>query len=340
MTVVEAIEKIVGRRSLSEREARSVMATIMDGEATSAQIAGFLIALRMKGETSAELVGFAREMRARVTPIESGIPNLVDTCGTCGDLVKTFNLSTAAAIVAASAGAPIAKHGNRAVTSICGSADVLEGLGVNINLSPEASGSLLKEIGIAFLFAPNFHPAMKHAGPPRREIRLRTVFNLLGPITNPAKASRQLVGVYAPNKTLQIAQVLNRLGCEKAVVSHGMIGLDEVAPVGPTLMAILENGKIKTLTLHPEDFGINAPNLSDIAAGETVEENIVKLNRSLNDERSPEASAVIPGAGVALWLADLAEDFKLGASQAREAIKSGKAATKLEELKKWSNKLA
>lgn len=340
MTLVEAIERIAGRRSLTEQEARSVMASVMDGEATPAQISALLVALRMKGETTSELVGFAREMRARVTQVENDIANLVDTCGTGGDSVKTFNLSTAAAIVAAGAGAPIAKHGNRAVTSKCGSADVLEGLGINLNLSPSASGELLRKIGLTFMFAPNFHPAMKHAGPVRREIKLRTVFNLLGPLTNPAGASRQLIGVYAPNKTLQVAQVLNRLGCKRAVIAHGLIGLDEVSPIGSTLIAVLKERNVKSLTIHPEDFDVIAPNLSQITAGETVEENIAKISRALNDAKSPEATAVVPGAAVALWLADMATDFKEGASRAREAIKSGKAAAKLEELKEWSNRLA
>ncbi len=316
------------------------MSKIMDGDATPAQISAILVALRMKGETMNELTGFALEMRNRVSKVKTGIDNLVDTCGTGGDSIKTFNLSTAAAIVASAAGAPIAKHGNRAVTSTCGSADVLESLGVNLTLGPESSAKLLQEIGICFMFAPNFHPAMKHAAPVRKEIKLRTVFNLLGPLTNPAGASRQLFGVYEPKRVNQIAQVLNRMGTKKAVVAHGNIGIDEVSPIGSTYLAVVENRKIRSLTVQPKDFGVRSPKLAEISSKDDALANAEKLKTAISDPQSPECAAIIPGAAIAIWLADLSDDFRTGAKLAMEAVSSGKAASKLEDLISWSRKLA
>ncbi len=332
MTIVEAIERVANRQSLREGEARLVMNSIMDGDATPAQIAGLLVALRMKGETGSEITGFARVMRERVLPVRSRHENVVDTCGTGGDTVKTFNLSTAAAIVASAAGAPIAKHGNRAVTSKCGSADVLESLGVNLTMSADGAGRLLDEIGLAFLFAPNYHPAMKHAAGPRKEMKLRTVFNLLGPLTNPAGADRQLIGVFAPNLTLKIAQVLRRLGCKRAVVAHGMIGLDEVSPIGATKLATVDGGLVTESHMLAEEFGIEPPELAEIAGGETVQANAEKLRVAISDAGSPECRAVLPGAGVALWLAEVSPDLQTGVVMARDAVASGKAAEKLSEL--------
>lgn len=332
MTIVEAIERVTNRKSLREVEAREVMNTIMDGEATPAQIAGFLVALRMKGETSSEIAGFARVMRERVVPVRCKHENLVDTCGTGGDKVKTFNLSTAAAIIASSAGAAVAKHGNRAVTSKCGSADVLEALGVNLNVSPEQAARMLDEIGLAFLFAPNYHPAMKHAAGPRKEMKLRTVFNLLGPLTNPAGANRQLIGVFSPALTVKIARVLRRLGCKRAVVAHGMIGIDEVSPIGATRMAIVEGGGIRESHVTPEELGIASPELSEISGCETVEENARKLRIAISEASSAECRAALPGAGVALWLAEVAADFRSGVGLARKAVESGEAERKLDEL--------
>jgi anthranilate phosphoribosyltransferase len=337
MTIVEAIERVANRQSLRESEARNVMNSIMEGEATPAQIAGFLVALRMKGETGSEITGFARVMREKVVPVHTKHKNLVDTCGTGGDKVKTFNLSTAAAIIASAAGAPVAKHGNRAVTSKCGSADVLEALGVNLTLTSEAASKLLDDIGLAFLFAPNYHPAMKHAAGPRKEMKLRTVFNLLGPLTNPAGAERQLIGVFAPNLTLKLAQVLRRLGCKRAVVAHGMIGLDEVSPIGTTKVAIVDRNAVTESHFNAEDFGIESPELTEIAAGETVETHVKMLQAAITDPESPQCRAAVPGAGVALWLAEVASDFRDGSEMAKEAVASGKAAAKLNELVAKSN---
>lgn len=332
MTLPEAIERVVERKSLREEEARSVMAQIMDGEATPSQIAGLLVGLRMKGETPAELTGFAREMRARVTRVPHSRTNVVDTCGTGGDKVKTFNLSTGAAVVASAAGACIAKHGNRAFTSKCGSADVLESLGVNLTLDAESAARVLDEIGLVFLFAPNYHPAMKYAAGPRKEMAIRTLFNLLGPLTNPAGAERQLIGVFAPTLTLKIAQVLKRLGCRRAVIAHGVLGLDEVSPVGTTQLAIVDGRNVEQRFVRASDFDVAEPNLDDISAGASVQANADKLMEGLTKVESPEARSLIPGASIALWLGEVASDFRTGAQLAKEAIASGAARRKLEQL--------
>lgn len=332
MTLPEAIERVVERKSLREDEARSVMAQIMDGNATPSQIAGLLVGLRMKGETPAELTGFAREMRARVVRVPHSRTNVVDTCGTGGDRIKTFNLSTGAAVVASAAGASIAKHGNRAVTSRCGSADVLEYLGVNLALDADRAANVLDELGLVFLFAPNYHPAMKHAASPRKEMAIRTTFNLLGPLTNPAGAERQLIGVFAPTLTLKIAQVLKRLGCRRAVIAHGLLGLDEVSPVGTTQLAIVDGKNIEQKFVRASDFAIAEPNLDDISAAASVEANADKLIQALTNVESPEARSLIPGASIALWLGEVAPDFLTAARLAKEAIASGAARRKLEAL--------
>lgn len=339
MTIEEAIERVVGRKSLREAEARAVMEQIMSGAATPAQIAALLVALRMKGETGSELTGFAKVMRSRVVPVPTKRTGLMDTCGTGGDTFKTFNISTAAAFVAAGAGAVVSKHGNRAVTSRCGSADVLEALGVNLNLSAEACGQLLDEVGIVFLFAPAFHPAMKHAAGPRKEIRLRTVFNLLGPITNPAGAKRQLLGVYDPRLAGKMAKVLKRLGAERVAVVHGLIGMDEVSPLGPTLVATVDGRQIEERVYNLEEFGLKAVSPNEVGPGESAEENADILRRAISDLASPYAQAVLPSAAVALWVAGLAETFAEGVERARDSIRSGAAARKLDELVKRSQKL-
>lgn len=340
MHITDALERLVNRKSLKEPEARSVMSQIMSGEVTPSQISALLVALRMKGETTAELTGFAREMRSRVSRVYTSRKNVIDTCGTGGDSVKTFNISTTSAIIAASAGAAVAKHGNRAVTSKCGSADVLEFLGVNLNLGTESVSMLLDEIGLAFLFAPNFHPAMKHAVGPRKEMKIRTVFNLLGPLTNPAGSERQMIGVYDPKLVSKFAMVLKRLGAKRAVVAYGMIGVDEITAVGPTRIAIWDGKGLLEKIMNPEDFGVDLVELSEILAGETIEDNVRKMQKALSDDKSSEAKAVLPGAGVALWLGEVAKDIKEGVVLAREAIKNGSATAKLEELIRRSQTLA
>ena len=337
MTVEEALEHVVSRRNLREAEARDLMDVIIGGAATPTQISALLVALRMKGETVSELTGFARAMRAKAVPLPHSRANVVDTCGTGGDAIKTFNLSTAAAIVSAAAGAPIAKHGNRAFTSRCGSADVLEALGVNLNLDPIGNGRLLDEVGLAFMFAPNHHPAMKNAAAPRREIKIRTVFNMVGPLTNPAGAQRQLVGVFAPALVSKIASALVRLGCHRGVVAHGLLGLDEVSPIGGTRVAIIDGRKVTEKVIQAEEFGISSPKLADISCDGGIEHAVDHLRTAITDAESPQAAAVLPSAGVAIWLAEISDTITEGVQLAQHAISNGSAKAKLDELVARSN---
>jgi anthranilate phosphoribosyltransferase len=332
MTIEEALARVVARRNLSEDEAQASIECIMLGEATDAQIAGFLVALRMKGETSSELTGFARVMRAHVLPVNHNRDNVVDTCGTGGDTLKTFNLSTAAAVIASAAGVPIAKHGNRAFTSRCGSADVLEALGVNLNLTADQNARMLDEVGIAFMFAPNHHPAMKYAAGPRREMRLRTVFNMIGPLTNPARAERQLIGVFSPALVPKMASALRRLGCKRGVVAHGLLGLDEISPIGPTRIAIIEGKAVTEKVMQAEEFGLRPPQIAELACDGGAAEAAEKLRTSISEAESPECRAVLPSAGVAIWLGDGAESISDGVEVARTAVASGAATEKLREF--------
>ncbi|MEO7453912.1 MAG: anthranilate phosphoribosyltransferase [Fimbriimonadales bacterium] len=337
MTIEEALSHVVSRRNLRETESQELMEAIMRGEATPAQIAGLLVGLRMKGETATEITGFARAMRANVVPVAHKLENLVDTCGTGGDSLKTFNLSTAAAIIASAAGVPIAKHGNRAFTSKCGSADVLEALGANLNLDADQCSNMLETVGLAFMFAPNHHPAMKHASGPRKEMKLRTVFNLLGPLTNPAGASRQCIGVFAPALVPKIASALRRLGCKRGVVAHGMLGLDEVSPIGATRLAIIDGKQVTEKFVQAEDFGIEPPRISEIACDGGVDRAAEMLRTAISNADSPEARAVLPGAGVAIWLGDGSESMVGGVDLARRAIADGAARDKLNEFVARSN---
>jgi anthranilate phosphoribosyltransferase len=331
-TVEDAIHAAVERVNLNRGQAYEAMGSMMRGEASASQIAAFSVAFRMKGETDEEMVGFASAMRDHAVPISHNRTNVVDTCGTGGDKIKSFNLSTAAAVVASAAGVPIAKHGNRAVTGKCGSADVLEALGAKIDLSPEKSAHLLEEIGLAFLFAPKHHPAMRYVGPTRAELKLRTVFNLLGPLTNPASATRQLIGVYSADVMPKMANAMLQLGITKGVVAHGVIGMDEISPIGETQMLIVEDRTVRKMTVVPEDFGICAPKLADIECSKGTEESVERFHRALGDVDSPEAMAVIPGASVAIWLGGLAPDFLSGADAAKKSIGSGAASKKLKEF--------
>ena len=335
--IEDAINSVIGRQELTAEQAYALMNSIMQGDATQAQIAGLLVGLRMKGETADEIAGFAKAMREHAVPVPHGSKNVVDTCGTGGDSVKTFNLSTAAAIVAAASGVRIAKHGNRAFTSSCGSADILEAVGVNVDVSPEKSGKLVDDVGLAFLFAPSHHPAMKFAGPVRRELKLRTVFNLLGPLTNPAGAKRQLIGVYSPDVIDKMARALLTLGCEKGVIAHGMIGMDEIAPIGETKIKIIENGELIDESVKPEDFGIAPPPLDEITCPGGIEDAVRKLTVALRDPDSSEARAVLPSAAFAIWLGGVAESPSSGAAIAKEAIRSGAAVEKLREFVARSN---
>ncbi len=325
------IEKILDREHLTPREAEAVMDTIMAGDATPTQIGAFLVGLRMKGETVDEIVGFARSMRrnARRVPLRAN-GAIVDTCGTGGDRSGTFNISTAVAFVVAGAGRRVAKHGNRAVSSKSGSADVLEALGVNITLSPEQVGRCIEEVGIGFLFAPTFHPAMKHAIGPRRELGIRTVFNILGPLTNPAFATHQLLGVYDPTLTEMMARVLARLGVRAAFVVHGADGLDELSTTGVNRVTYLRDRKITTFDLAPEDVGLPRARLDDLRGGD-AKENAAIIRRILaGEEHGPRRDVVLFNAAAAL--AAEHGDLQAGLEEAREALDSGAALAKLDTL--------
>jgi len=331
MDIREAIARLVERQDLTAREAEEVMGQVMRGEATPAQIGGFLIALRMKGETVEEIAGFARAMRRHALPVPTRWAPLVDTCGTGGDRSGTFNISTTAAFVVAGAGLPVAKHGNRSVSSHCGSADVLEALGVNLDLSPEAVALCVDEIGIGFLFAPRFHPAMKHAIGPRREMGVRTVFNVLGPLTNPAGAQVQVLGVYDPALTKILAGVLGSLGCRAAFVVHGADGLDELSTTGPNRVAQLHNGSIRSYVLDPTDVGLPRVSISALRGGSAAE-NAAIVRSILQGEPGPRRDVVLLNAAAALVAGGCAADMREGLHLAARSIDSGAALDKLEAL--------
>jgi anthranilate phosphoribosyltransferase len=337
----EALEKIVADEDLSRAQAEAAMEEILSGRATDAQIAALLTGLRMKGETVDELVGFATAMRRHATPIvpvDSRIADeaLVDTCGTGGDASGTFNVSTAAAFVVAGAGVRVAKHGNRSISSSCGSADVLEQLGVRIDLSPDRIARAIEEVGIGFLFAPAMHAATRHAMQARRELKMRTVFNLLGPLTNPAGASAQVVGVYDESYTELLARALGELGVKRAFVVHGADGLDEISISGETYVAELRDGIVRSLTVTPEDFGLHRALVEEIRGGDARHnaEIIHKiLGRSmLYRDHGPHREIVLANASAALVAAGRAADFLDGVHLAAKSIDSGAAREKLEAL--------
>ena len=332
----EAISKLIEGRHLTQAEATGVMGGIMSGESTSAQIGAFLIALRIKGETVDEIAGCAEAMRGKATRITTRHSSVVDTCGTGGDNSSTFNISTTAAFVLAGAGLCIAKHGNRAMSSRCGSADVLKSLGINLDLTPEQVGRCLDEVGIGFLFAPMLHTAMKHALGPRREIGTRTVFNVLGPLTNPAGAHRQLIGVYSPNLTDTLAEVLLRLGSERALVVHGSDGLDEITTTGETKVSELRDGMVQTYPIQPEDFGLKRASLQDLK-GDDEETNAKILTDVLKGAEGPKRDVVLLNAAAGITAGGSASDIGEGISIARDSIDSGRAMKKLEGLRKMSN---
>ncbi len=325
----EAIESLVCGRSLSSAEASAVMTEIMEGQATPAQIGAFITALRCKGETVEEMVGLARTMRAKALRVASSGP-VVDTCGTGGDGAGTFNISTAAAIVAAACGARVAKHGNRAMSSRCGSADVLEALGVKINLLPDEVAECLDKVGIAFMFAQVFHPAMKHAGPSRREIGIRTVFNLLGPLCNPAGATSQVIGVPSRDLVSKMAAVLKELGSHHALVVHGE-GLDEITITGSTNICELKNGELTYDEIAPEYFGLPRHSIDAVKGGD-ARWNAAAMLRLLQGEAGALRDAAVLNAAAALLVADRVVSIGDGVPVAIEAIDSGRALAKLEKL--------
>lgn len=331
------LNRLIGGAHLTEAEAVAAMTTIMDGAATPSQIAALLTALRMKGETVDEITGFARVMRDKSLRVPTTRRPLVDTCGTGGDTVKTFNISTAAAFVASAAGVAVAKHGNRSVTSKCGSADVLETLGVRLDLEPEAVGQCVDEVGIGFLFARNHHPAMKHAAPVRAEMGVRTVFNALGPLTNPAGATRQVVGVYNGALCERLARVLSNLGAEHVLVVHGEAGLDEIATFGPTTVAEARNGEVRTYTLTAADLGLPECNAADVAAGCDPTENAAYLLAILDGtDTGPRRDIVLANAAAALYVAGLVDSLRQGVAAAREILTSGAARDRVDALRSFT----
>lgn len=335
--IVESISKLIKKRNLTESEMRSIIREIMEGKTTPAQIASFLTALRMKGETVEEITGAANALRENLSPsFNCSSLQAVDTCGTGGDYADTFNISTISAFVTAGAGAYVAKHGNRSVSSRCGSADLLEQLGVKIEIPPSLVGECLKSIGIVFLFAPLFHPAIKYTIGPRKEIGIRTIFNLLGPLTNPLQTQYQLLGVYDPSLTEIFARVLKRLGVKRAMVVCGSDGLDEITITGPTQISELKNGKVKTFFIKPNDFGIKKGKLEDIRGG-TPQENARIALQILNGEKGPRRDIVVLNTAAALVVCSRAKNFLEGITLAENSLDSRKALQKLEDLIQFTN---
>ena len=326
------IEKLLGNQSLAQEESRDVMFKIMSGEYDDAQIAGFLIALRAKGERSAEIAGFAQAMRDKMTKIES-VDDAIDMCGTGGDASGTFNISTAASFVVAGAGVPVAKHGNRSMTSKSGSADVLTALGVDITLPPEKVSECIKTIGIGFMFAPSLHPAMKYARGARKALGTRTVFNILGPLCNPAGVDRQLMGIFEGSLTDKVAKVLKKLGSKRAMVVHGYDGLDEISTTASTKISHLqEDNTIESTAVSPADFGMVKASLEDLKGGEPDENAVIIKNILNNTDQGKKADIVILNAGAGIFVGGKSKTLKEGVEVARASIKSGAALEKLNQL--------
>lgn len=318
------IEKLGRRDDLTTDEAAGAMAVIMRGEATPAQIAGLLIGLSMKGERPSELVGFARTMRTEAVQLQTPAGDVFDTCGTGGDRSGTFNISTAAALVIAACGVRVAKHGNRSVSSLCGSADVLEALGVNISASPAVVERCLAEAGVAFFFAPTFHPAMRHAAPARKDLGVRTAFNLLGPLTNPARPSRQIVGVPRPELTELIARALLLLGSDRAWVVHGADGLDELSTTGYTKVSECREGAVQTFYVHPADYGLAKSSLDALKGGDAAH-NAQRIREVLDGAPGPARNIVLLNAAAGLFVAGRASSIRTGVAAAAEGLDSGNA---------------
>ena len=347
--ITEAVRALVDRRDLSRLEAAAAMEAIMSGAATNAQIAAFLTALRMKGETVEELIGFAQVMRQKAVKIRASGADLaqtgtdremlIDTCGTGGDASGTFNVSTATAFVVAGAGLKVAKHGNRSVSSLCGSADVVETLGINIELSPAKVARCVDEVGIGFLYAPLLHTAMKHVMAARREMGVRTVFNMLGPLTNPAGANAQVIGVYSAALTEPLARVLAELGTIRAFVVHGADGLDEISNTGESHIAEVHEGVVRSSRVRPEDFDVPRAAIGDLQGGDR-QENAEIIRRVLGGEPGPRRDIVLMNAAAALVAGGKAGDFKAGMALAARSIDSGAARRKLEALVALSQRLA
>ncbi|MEK7206791.1 MAG: anthranilate phosphoribosyltransferase [Pseudomonadota bacterium] len=339
MDMPSAIRAVIDRRNLSGHEMREAMRLIMTGQATPAQIGGFLIGLRMKGETVEEIAAAAEVMRELATRVGVSGPHLVDTCGTGGDGASTFNISTASALVVAAAGGKVAKHGNRSVSSKSGSADVLEAAGVSLELSPEQVAQCVNEVGVGFMFAPKHHGAMKHAIGPRREMGVRTIFNLLGPLTNPAGAPNQVLGVFSDQWVEPLAEVLQRLGSEHVLVVHAEDGMDEISIGAPTHVAELKDGRVRTFTIQPEQFGMPRSDVATLAVAGPVE-SLAIIESVLNNQSGPARDIVALNAGAAIYVAGLAPDLGAGIQSALAMIASGAAKKKLHDLVALSKKLA
>jgi anthranilate phosphoribosyltransferase len=333
--IQKALAELLEGHDLSQADAREVMRSIMAGDATPGQIGGFLVALRLKGETADEIAGCAEAMREHVLVVKPQRGDLVDTAGTGGDGARTFNISTAAALVAAAAGAGVAKHGNRAVSSSSGSADVLEALGFNLELAPETIARSIDELGFGFLFAPTHHPAMRHAAPIRRELAARTVFNVLGPLTNPAGARAQVVGVYAPELVPTIAEVLARLGADRAFVVHGAGGVDELSPAGPNLVCEVVQGEVRRREIDPLELGIDRCAPNELRGGEPAE-NAETIRQIFSGAEGGKRDAVLLNAAGAIAAGGLAQDLAEGVGIARETVESGAAGERLDALIEFS----
>ena len=330
--IKECIKKVVEGNNLTENEASAVMDEIMTGSVTPAQLGSFITALRMKGETVEELTGFVKVMRRKATKINSRHEIIVDTCGTGGDMQDTFNVSTISAFVSAGADVIVAKHGNRAVSSRCGSADLLNALGINIEAELDIIEKSLNEIGIGFLFAPLLHKAMKYAIGPRREIAIRTVFNILGPLTNPAGATCQLMGVFSPEWTEKIAYVMKSLGTIKSFVVHGFDGLDEISNIGETQISELNDGKVRTYTVKPEDFGFKRRSINEISGGD-IEKSVSSAMEVFQGNKGAKREMILINSAAAIATSGIVDKIEDGIQLAEKSIDSGSALKKLEQLK-------
>jgi anthranilate phosphoribosyltransferase len=337
MSIRDALGTLVQGQDLSRAEANAAMRSLVEGEATPSQIAGFAIALRMKGETPDEIAGLAEVMRDAATRVDAG-PNVVDVVGTGGDGAGTFNISTLSALIVASAGGRVAKHGNRSITSQCGAADFLEAIGVVIDLPPAGVARCVQEVGFGFMFAPLYHPAMRHAGVPRRDIGVRTVFNILGPLTNPAGARRQLTGVAVSSLGETLAHVLDLLGAEHALVVHGQDGLDEISVCAPTEIHEARGGTVRSYTIEPEQFGMQRWT-TDAVRGGTVEANVRLAKSVLEGERGPARDVVLLNAGAALYMAGLADSIPTGIAHVADELDSGRARQKVADVAAVSQRI-
>jgi anthranilate phosphoribosyltransferase len=336
MNMQEAIQAVLDKKNLSSTEMQGTMHIIMSGDATPAQIGGFLIALRCKGESIDEIAAAARVMRELASKVEITGDHIIDTCGTGGDGANTFNISTTCAFVVAAAGGKVAKHGNRSVSSQSGSADVLEAAGVNLDLSPEQVVACVNEVGVGFLFAPKHHSAMKHAIGPRKEMGVRTLFNLLGPLSNPAGAPNQLIGVFSESWVKPLAQVLQKLGSEHVLVVNAEDGLDEISIATPTHIAELKNGKITTYVITPEQFSFSRGQLSDLAVTD-ANSSLAMVKAVLENQPGPARDIVFLNAGAAIYAANLSDSLQAGIKTAQQVIENGSAREKLDALVSFSN---